>query len=95
MVSMLLFAIALVGLVFILTYLYDMVFTKTMKFSAPYFLFLLALAVLNVEHMSQYVLSARGTPLPYEIHQLVDIASMLSAISGFVVHLYDRLRVRK
>jgi hypothetical protein len=86
--EMLLFSLALVGVVFVFAYLWDLAFTTKGDFPITQFLFMLALFLMSLREVLSYVISALNAPAFQILYDVLDMVAMLSVIIAFGMYLW-------
>ncbi len=87
--DMLLFSLALVGMVFVLAYMWDL-WTTSAKKGLPItqFLFILALFLFSLKGVFMYLISALNVPAFDLLYAILDIISLLSIIIAFGMYMW-------
>ena len=89
MLDMLLFALAIVGVVFVFAYLWDLSTEERVgEFPVTQFLFLVALFLLCLREAVSFIIEAKGAPAFDVLYDLLDVISMISIIIAFGMHLW-------
>jgi hypothetical protein len=86
--DMLLFSLALVGVVFVFAYLWDLAFTTKGDFPITQFLFILALFIMSLREVASYVISALQVPAFEVLYDTLDVVAMISIIVAFGMYLW-------
>lgn len=88
MLDMLLFSLALVGLVFVLAYMWDLAFGHKGDFPATQFLFILALFLFSTKGVLTYIIAAFNVPAFDTLYYVLEITSMLCIIVAFGMYMW-------
>ncbi len=88
MLDMLIFSLALVGMVFVVAYMWDLAFSHKGDFPITQFLFILALFFFSMKGVISYIISAFNVPAFELLYSILDIASLLSIIVAFGMYMW-------
>ena len=89
MLDMLLFSLALVGVVFVFAYLWDIAaYSKKGDFPITQFLFILALFLMSLREVFSYLISAFNVPAFELLYDFMDVVAMVSIIVAFGMYLW-------
>ena len=93
MLEMMLFSLALVGVVFVFAYLWDIAFTTKGDFPITQFLFMLALFLMSLREVLSYIISAFKVPAFELLYDVLDVVAMISIIVAFGMYLWKGKKI--
>ena len=80
--------LAVISIIFIFIYLWDMTSTPE-EFTINQFLFILALFFLALEEVIEYYIASQGAPPLTILYEILNVASGLCIVAGFIVHMWS------
>lgn len=82
------FVLSVIAIIFIFFYLWDTTSIPE-EFTINQFLFILALFFLVFQEVLEYYISTQGEPALTILYGILDVASVICVVAGFLVHRWS------